>query len=153
MKSLELKIPPPLVALLIATAMWGVAQISPVLDFAALYRVSAAIAIAIIGGGFSIAGVIAFRQARTTVNPLKPESTSALVSLGVYRITRNPMYVGMLLAVLAWAVFLAAPWALIGPVAFHLYIGRFQIAPEETVLTKLFGAEYVAYKTEVRRWL
>ena len=153
MKSLELKIPPPLVAVLIATAMWGLSRISPVLEVAALYRVWTAIAIAIVGGGFSIAGVIAFRRARTTVNPLKPESTSALVSLGVYRITRNPMYVGMLLAVLAWAVFLAAPLALLGPVAFHLYIGRFQITPEETALAKLFGADYVAYKTEVRRWM
>jgi protein-S-isoprenylcysteine O-methyltransferase Ste14 len=84
---------------------------------------------------------------------MKPASASSLVSSGVYRITRNPMYVGVLLVLVAWATFLAAPLALPGPLAFVLYIGRFQIAPEEAVLGKLFGAEYAEYKAKVRRWL
>lgn len=153
MKSLELRIPPPLVAALVAAAMWGISRVTPLLEVSILYRVSAAIAIAVAGGFFSIAGAVSFRRARTTVNPMKPESASSLVSSGVYRVTRNPMYVGLLLGLAAWATFLAAPWALLGPLAFLLYIGRFQIAPEEVVLSRLFGTEYAAYKAKVRRWL
>ena len=153
MKSLELKVPPPLVAAIVAAAMWGISHVTPLLEVARAYRVCAAIAIAAAGGFFSIGGFVAFRRARTTVNPMKPESASSLVASGVYRITRNPMYVGLLLVLIAWATFLAAPLALLGPLAFVLYIGRFQIIPEEVVLTKLFGTEYAEYKAKVHRWL
>ena len=153
MKSLELKVPPPLVAAIVAAAMWGISRVTPLLEVARAYRVCAAITIATAGGFFSIGGFLAFRRARTTVNPMKPESASSLVASGVYRITRNPMYVGLLLVLIAWATFLAAPWALLGPLAFVLYIGRFQIVPEEAVLTRLFGTEYAEYKAKVHRWL
>lgn len=153
MPSLELKIPPPAVATVVALAMWGLSFVVPALEVPWLYRVAAALAIALAGGAFSGAGVLAFRRARTTVNPLKPASASALVDSGIYRITRNPMYVGMLLVLVAWAVFLAAPWLLLGPLAFFLYIGRFQIAPEERVLSRIFGAAYTDYQARVRRWL
>ena len=63
------------------------------------------------------------------------------------------MYVGMLFALVAWAIFLSSVWALLGPVAFVLYINRFQIEPEERVLTAMFGADYAKYKSAVRRWL
>jgi protein-S-isoprenylcysteine O-methyltransferase Ste14 len=115
--------------------------------------VGAAAAIALAGIAFSAAGVLAFRRARTTVNPTRPEEATQLVRSGVYRITRNPMYVGLACLLVAWAVFLSSPWALLGPLAFVLYIGRFQIAPEERALAKLFGSDYSAYQAEVRRWL
>jgi protein-S-isoprenylcysteine O-methyltransferase Ste14 len=153
MRSLELKVPPPLVAVIVAAAMWGISRVTPLLEVAMVYRVWAGIVVAATGAFFSISGVLAFRRARTTVNPMKPESASSLVASGVYRITRNPMYVGLLLVLVAWATFLAAPLALPGPLAFVLYIGRFQIAPEEVALTKLFGTEYAEYKAKVRRWL
>ena len=101
----------------------------------------------------SIAGTISFHRAKTTVNPMKPDKASSLVTSGVYRITRNPMYVGLLLVLVAWAVFLSSPPALAGPVAFLFYVGRFQIMPEEITLSSLFGSEYNAYKSGVRRWL
>lgn len=153
MQSLDLKIPPPAVGVLVGLAMWGVASISPLLDMSTPTRVAAGIAIVLAGGAFSLSGAVSFRRARTTINPMKPEAASALVSTGIYRFTRNPMYVGILLALVGWAVFLAAPWALLGPLAFCLYISRFQIAPEERALSKLFGAEYTAYQAKVRRWL
>ncbi len=84
---------------------------------------------------------------------MKPQSATSLVSSGVYRQTRNPMYVGLLLVVVAWAVLLSAPWTLLGPLCFVAYIGRYQIAPEERVLAGLFGSEYAAYQARVRRWL
>src|SRR3972149_474945 len=92
MQTLELKIPPPAVAVLIAGAMWGISLVTPLLEVPAFIRVAVAVTIAPAGGGYSLAGVISFRRARTTVNPMKPESTSSLVCSGVYRLTRNPMY-------------------------------------------------------------
>jgi protein-S-isoprenylcysteine O-methyltransferase Ste14 len=153
MQALELKIPPPAVAVLIVGAMWGISLASPLLEMPAFIRVAVAVAIALAGGGFSLAGVISFRRARTTINPMKPETTSSLVCSGVYRVTRNPMYVGLLFVLVAWAVFLSSAWALLGPLAFVLYINRFQITPEERVLSAMFGTEYAAYKSRVRRWL
>ncbi|MBW4552543.1 MAG: isoprenylcysteine carboxylmethyltransferase family protein [Aphanocapsa sp. GSE-SYN-MK-11-07L] len=153
MQSLELKIPPPVIAALVAIAMWGISLMTPLLEMFTPYCVFVAIAIALIGIAFNISGIISFRQARTTVNPMKPESASSLVSSGIYRVTRNPMYVGFLFVLIAWAAFLSSPWALLGPLAFFLYISRFQIAPEERVLSRLFGTDYSAYKAKVRQWL
>lgn len=153
MDALELKVPPPVVALLVAGAMWGITMISAPIEVpnVVLHVVAAMISIA--GGCISLAGIIWFRRVKTTVNPLKPKNTSSLVTGGIYRLTRNPMYLGLLFVLLAWAVFLSSAWALVGPGAFVLYIDRFQIAPEERVLATMFGATYSEYKARVRRWL
>lgn len=153
MQALELKIPPPAVTVLIAGAMWGISLVAPLLEVSAFIRVAAAVTIALAGGGFSLAGVISFRRAGTTVNPMKPETTSSLVCSGIYGFTRNPMYVGLLFILIAWAVFLSSAWALLGSLAFVLYMNRFQIAPEERVLSAMFTTDYFAYKSSVRRWL
>ena len=153
MKSLEVKVPPPAVAAAMAVAMWGASRLAPLVQVPDALRLGTAAAIALLGIGFSAAGILAFRHARTTVNPTKPQQASSLVSSGVYRITRNPMYVGLSFVLVAWAVFLSSAWALLGPVAFVLYIGRFQIAPEERALATLFGTEYARYQARVRRWL
>ena len=152
MSSLELKVPPPLVALLVALAMWGLARASPPSGELSL-RVAVALALAVIGVAFSVSGVLAFRRAKTTKNPMKPQAASSLVVTGVYRLTRNPMYLGLSLVLLAWAAFLWSAWELLGPAVFVAYISRFQIIPEEKVLDTLFGADYSAYKAKVRRWL
>lgn len=113
--------------------------------------VSAALLLA--GIGISMKGIASFRRARTTVNPHTPNDTSSLVTTGIYQFTRNPMYLGVALVLVAWTVFLSSGWALIGVLGFVLYIDRFQIAPEERALTKLFGKEFESYKGRVRRWL
>jgi len=152
MKFLELKIPPPLVALTFALAMWFVSRSTPSIDIGIWVRAVVAVAVALLGGAISLAGVLAFRRARTTVNPMKPQSTSMLVTGGIYRFTRNPMYVGLLLVLVAWATFLSSLWTLVGPLAFVLYITRFQIKPEESALATLFGQPYADYRAKVRRW-
>jgi protein-S-isoprenylcysteine O-methyltransferase Ste14 len=152
MKALELRIPPPAVGLLVAAAMWGIARISPETLAVSNPHFAAAV-IALIRLTFDVLGILSFHRAKTTINPLRPNKTTALVSSGVYRITRNPMYVGMLFLLIAWAVFLASPWALLGPLAFVLYMNRFQIGPEERALEGLFGDDYANYKLKVRRWL
>lgn len=153
MRSLELKIPPPAVALLIGVAMGLGAGLGPVLDAPLALRVTALVVLALVGGGLALAGDLAFKRARTTINPLKPQNATALVTGGIYRYTRNPMYAGLALVVLGWAAFLGSAVALLGPVAFVAYITRFQIAPEERVLSAKFGAAYRAYTVRVRRWL
>ncbi len=153
MKALELKIPPPVVALLAAAAMWGIARFAPTVDLPQSFRVGAAIACALAGVGIDIVALVSFARAGTTFNPMKVEKTSALVCSGVYRLTRNPMYLGSVLMLVAWAVYLSSAWALLGPVAFVLYMNRFQIAPEERTLASKFGDDYAAYRAKVRRWL
>ncbi|MDH4173967.1 MAG: isoprenylcysteine carboxylmethyltransferase family protein [Betaproteobacteria bacterium] len=153
MKALELKIPPPVVALLVAGGMWGIARLAPLIDLPQSLRVGAAIACGLAGVGLDIAALVSFQRARTTFNPMKVEKTSALVRSGVYRLTRNPMYLGSVLMLVAWAVYLSSAWALLGIVAFVLYLNRFQIAPEERALASKFGVSYAAYRSRVRRWL
>jgi protein-S-isoprenylcysteine O-methyltransferase Ste14 len=153
MKSLEATIPPPALAAAIAVAMWVTSRLAPLLQIPGAVRLGTAAAVLVVGVGFSVGGVLAFRRARTTLNPTKPEQASSLVRSGVYRVTRNPMYVGLLCVLVAWAVFLSSAWALLGPLIFVLYIGRFQIAPEERALAKLFGSEFAEYQVKVRRWL
>ena len=153
MRSLETAIPPPAVAALAALAMWGISLVAPTLQMPAAVRVAACAASFLVGLFFSVAGVISFRRARTTLDPTKPETASSLVRSGIYRVTRNPMYVGLCFVLFAWGVFLSSAWALLGLLALVLYLGRFQIAPEERALARLFGAEYTAYQAKVRRWL
>ena len=157
MNALELKIPPPVVALCLALLMWLVA--SPALPSTAPFelpfgfRASLAVALVLIGQGISIAGIVSFRRARTTINPLKPDAASALVRSGVFRFTRNPMYLGLLLTLVGWAVWLWNPASLLFLPVFVLYIDRFQIGPEERALTRLFEAKFAAYRTRVRKWV
>lgn len=153
MRALDHKIPPPLAAATIALAMWPMSSLLPTVVIADGLRLGAVMLFAICGVALALAGVIAFRGARTTVNPLHPEQASALVTGGVYRFSRNPMYAGMLLCLLAWAIYLASPLSLAGPVAFILFINRFQIEPEEKILAGKFGASFSAYCASVRRWL
>lgn len=150
---LEHKIPPPLIGALLAWLMWMTAPAGPAWELHDGVRLAVAAVLGLVGLAFDLAGLLAFRAHRTTVNPLAPHRASALVTGGVYRITRNPMYVGMVFLLLAWAVHLSALLTLLGPVLFVLYITRFQIAPEERVLQQLFGAAYTDYRRSVRRWL
>ena len=153
MRSLDHKIPPPAVALILVLLMWGLSHVLPRVEVSNAIRITFTAGIGLSGLAFGIAGTIAFRRAKTTVNPLQPERASSLVLTGVYRITRNPMYVGMMLALLSWAFYLASPVALLGPVLFIAYITRFQIKPEERALSAKFGKTYEQYLSSVRRWI
>jgi protein-S-isoprenylcysteine O-methyltransferase Ste14 len=133
--------------------MWSIAGLGPRLSIAAGPKYLTVAALVAAGLAFSLLGIMAFRASRTTVNPLNPERASALVTGGVYRITRNPMYVGMAFVLLAWAVNLASVLPFLGVVVFVLYITRLQIVPEERVLKDLFGDAYSRYAARVRRWL
>lgn len=153
MHAFELKIPPVAVVIIVATLMGLLAHLASELDFSLPLRRILASTLALVGVGVSMVGVWSFKRAETTVNPLKPETTSALVNSGVYRFTRNPMYLGFLMMLLGWAVFLANTLAAIGPPGFVWYMNRFQIIPEERALAARFGEAFWAYAERVRRWL
>ena len=153
MHVLELKIPPVAVVLAAAALMWLVAWAVPAFKFQLPARDLVAMSFALAGAVTSALGVVSFRRARTTVNPMKPELSSSLVASGIYGLTRNPMYLGFLLVLLGWAVFLSSVLAFLFLPAFILYMNRFQIDPEERALAALFGQEFTAYKARARRWL
>lgn len=155
MQALRNKVPPPLVALACLLGMVFIAPPAPALSaaLAPWLRWLPAVLLGVGGAALGLAGTVHFRRARTTVNPLKPHKASALVVQGVYRFSRNPMYLGMLAGLLAVALGLARPWALLGPLSFFVWIDRLQIPPEEAALAQRFGADYAAYRQRVRRWL
>jgi len=153
MRWLEHKIPPPIVGLLTGIGMWFVAKTSPSITLDSQLRLTAAGLFVLAGLAVTLLGGAAFRKAKTTVNPLKPEAASTLVVFGIYHHTRNPMYVGFAMVLVGWSVFLSAPFALLGPIFFVLFITRFQILPEERVLGVKFGQQFAQYTMKVRRWL
>lgn len=149
---LELKVPPVVVLVTFAALMGLGSRVAPEAAFHVPARVLTALGFAVAGVGIVVAGVISFWRARTTVNPLKPGGASALVTSGIYRLTRNPMYLGAMIVLIGWAVFLANFISVLFVPLFVLYMNRFQISPEEKALAPLFGIEFAAYRAKVRRW-
>lgn len=150
---MKLVIPPPLIGLLTGAGMWGFARMLPDLTIEASLLRWCALAVMAVGVLIEAVSVLAFLRARTTVTPLKPEKASTLVVSGLYHVSRNPMYLGMLILLIGWALWLANPAALILPPVFVLYLTVFQIKPEEAALSEKFGSDYEAYRGRVRRWI
>ena len=153
MHALELKIPPAAVFLVCVAGMWLLTRAFPAGDLELRYAGFLAIAMAVSGLAVGISGIRAFRRQSTTVNPIRPDEASSVVSGSVYRYTRNPMYVGLACCVLAWGVYLRNVAALLCIVIFIAYMTRFQIKPEERALQEKFGDEYTSFTSRVRRWL
>mgnify|MGYP001636531653 FL=1 len=150
---LELKIPPPILVLIISALMWFVSKNLPALSFTLPGTQLFVFALAGTGILFALAGIIAFLKAKTTVNPTQPGNTSAMVTSGVYRLSRNPMYLGLLLVLAGWAVVLSHILAFLFLPVFVAYLNRFQITPEERVLAAKFGEAFSIYTQAVRKWL
>lgn len=139
--------------LIVAVAMWGLTFVAPPLALGALVHYAPVVMFFVLGGLFGFPAFIAFGRAKTTIDPVHIDRASVVVTSGVYRYTRNPMYVGLTCLLLSWSAFLASPWTLLGPLFFALYITRFQIVPEERMMEAKFGAAYLNYKRRVRRWI
>jgi len=153
MKALETRIPPPAIALAFAALIWWMASYLPQIDIEFMPKIVIVSMLVAIGAIFDLSGLVTFLRAKTTVNPMKPHASSALVTTGIYKITRNPMYVGLVFILSGWCIYLNSPAALIGVAGFILYIHALQILPEERMLITLFGEEYIEYQSRVRRWL
>jgi protein-S-isoprenylcysteine O-methyltransferase Ste14 len=153
MRTLELKIPPVVVGLLLGAAMAAISHFTPAFGFVLPANRIIATGLAVTGVVVALLGVASFRRAGTTVNPLQPAAASQLVVSGIYRRTRNPMYLGMLLVLLGWGAILANALAFLAAAAFIPLMNRLQIGPEERILAATFGPAFTAYQSAVRRWL
>ena len=153
MLNLELKVPPVAVALVVAGLMWLVSAATPEFPAALIFQVGVAAVLGTCGLIIIVVAVIGFRRARTTVNPLVPGRTTRIVSTGVYRLSRNPMYLGLLLLLVGWATVLWNLFSIGLSALFVLYMNRFQIPAEERMLATLYPLDYGAYKGQVRRWI
>ena len=151
--ALELKVPPVVVWLACAAGAWVLADALPSWYAVLPFRWVLVGVLAAAGAAFGVAGVVAFTQAQTTVNPHRPDRSSALVTSGIYGVTRNPMYVGLALGLLAWTAWLGHPAGLIATGTFVAYIDRFQIRPEQRAMQAQFGSAFARYSRRVRRWI
>jgi len=97
--------------------------------------------------------MLRFRRARTTINPMDPGAASQLVTGGIFRISRNPMYLGLALLLAGWGITLGSLTVWLIPPLFVAYITRAQIIPEERALKARFTGEYREYCRHVARWI
>jgi protein-S-isoprenylcysteine O-methyltransferase Ste14 len=153
MRALETKIPPPIAMLLLGGLVWVATRYLPALSFYLPFNRIITAALAAAGLALNLYPKLAFGRAGTTVNPLRPGSTTHLVTSGIYRYTRNPMYLGHSVLLLGSAAYLHNAVAFLAIPAFMLYISRFQIQPEERHLCTRFPDEYAAFCRRVPRWL
>ena len=153
MNSLELKVPPVAQVIVTAAAMAGVSKVAPALKFSLKGSAALAMGLGAIGLGSAILGVTQFKKAQTTPNPKEIDKATSLVTSGIYQYTRNPMYLGLVLMLLGWALYLSHFLTFILIPLFMMYITRFQIQPEERMMTQKFGQNYQAYLQKVRCWI
>ena len=150
---MEHRIPPPVVTLAFGAAAYGVAGLAHGLRIEFPGRVVLAAGLALLGFAVALSGMIRFRRAGTTVNPIAPSNASSVVTSGIYRVTRNPMYLGLVLLLAGFVTWLANPLGVVFVAGLGAYLHRFQIEPEERVLLAKFGGAYAEYMKSVRRWV
>jgi protein-S-isoprenylcysteine O-methyltransferase Ste14 len=150
---LELKVPPVLVTVVFAAMMWLIARLTPAMGLPNPLRLGCLLLFMTAAVIIGLYAVASFKNARTTVNPLTPDACTSLVNTGIFRVSRNPMYLALLLALAGWAMFLGNLYSLFMTVLFVFYMNRFQIQPEERALEAAFGDAFTDYRRQVRRWL
>ncbi|MCK5901545.1 MAG: isoprenylcysteine carboxylmethyltransferase family protein [Cocleimonas sp.] len=149
----KLKIPPPVYALSIAGLMWLLNQYFPLVHWLEAPWNSIGLVLMGLALVFDLWSLVLFFKVKTTPNPMKPEKVNALVTSGLYQVSRNPMYVGLLVLLFGFSLWLGSVTPFLLLPLFVFLITTQQIKPEEAVLTKVFGKEYLEYKAQVRRWL
>ncbi|NNC69291.1 MAG: isoprenylcysteine carboxylmethyltransferase family protein [Flavobacteriaceae bacterium] len=150
---MKLKIPPAIQVLFCGFIMWLIKKFTSQEHFNFEYQNEMSLILLLIGVILGILAIYSFRKAQTTVDPLSPEKATSLVKSGIYKYSRNPMYLALLFVLLAFLVRLGNLYNLIVIVLYIVFITEFQIKPEEKALTSLFGKHYLKYKMEVRRWI
>lgn len=153
MSTLELKVPPLVQVLLTGLGMYLSANALPAARFTISNSDVVVIVMMIAGALVILAGQQTLRRHGTTVNPLVPDSASAIVLTGIFRLSRNPIYLGMLIWVVAYAIHVGNYVSALFVPCFVAYMTRFQIIPEERALREKFGEPFVKYMQTVRRWI
>ncbi len=152
MKFLELKIPPPGYAIIIGLLMWSLNKYFPISHWVISPWNRVGIVLIVLAFMMDLSSLYLFLKKHTTPSPFSPKKASSLVTTGLYQYTRNPMYVGLLVILTGYAIWLGSvtPFFLL-PV-FYWLITHMQIKPEEAILKEMFGTDYQIYKSRVRRW-
>ena len=152
MKSLELKVPPVMVVLLLLLGMFISRSYFPIFPIPSGLATGFAIAIICCANVFGIMAARDFSKFKTTLNPHAPQNTTYLVTKGVYAVTRNPMYVALIMVVAAGGIYLMHAGVIVFVVIAFFYLQEFQIKPEEKMLENKFGEAFTKYKNTVPRW-
>lgn len=153
MKFLKLKIPPPVYAIFIAVIMWLLHKYFPLLQLFNEPYNKIGIGLIVFAVCLDVWSLFLFMKRQTTPNPMKPENTSELVGNGLYKISRNPMYVGLLIILTGFAIWMGSLMPFFMLPVFYFVVTEMQIKPEEKILEVKFGKVYLDYKKKVRRWL
>ena len=148
---METKIPPPIVTLVFGLSIYFSRGIFHAVEIK--YSFYIGILLLILGLGILISAVGLFRKDKTTVNPLSPEQATKLVTDGIFKYSRNPMYLGMALVLCSITVFFNLIGGIIFVALFCFYITKFQIIPEERAMSNLFSQDFDKYKQATRRWI
>lgn len=150
---LKLKIPPVVVFLFCIGLMWAIHHFIPDQTLLFEYRKIIVFGLIGLGGAIGVLGVFEFARRSTTINPHNPEKTREFVRSGVYRFSRNPMYLGLLIVLISPVLYWGNPFTLLVVPIFIWYMNRFQIRPEEEIMEQKFGKDFISYKDKVRRWI
>ena len=148
---MKTKIPPPIIALICIVINYLSTYLINPIKFPNIEIIGGLILL--LGVATAVLATLLFKKDKTTVNPMNLEETTALVTNGIFSITRNPMYLGLFLSILSTILFFGSWFGIIILMFFVWYINKFQIIPEEEAIEKLFGDEYREYKKNVRRWI
>ncbi len=148
---MKTKIPPPILALV----MIGLIYLSSLFIEPTTFNYQGSLSILFLILGFAclLPSFKLFAKFKTTITPLKPSNSTALVTEGMYRYSRNPMYLGLLLITIASTIWFGTWSGIIINIVFIFLINFLQIIPEEEALLEIFGEEYEEYKKNVRRWI
>lgn len=152
MRSLELRVPPDVVAFIVVGLMWVLSRLGGTIPLEPAVRYLFGTAFVIAGLAVVLAARRAFARHHTSWGPLSPSDASALVTDGIYGLSRNPMYLGTWLFLAGIGVMIGSYFALAGSLLYNIYVGRFQIAPEQRALAARFGEGFESYRRSVRRW-
>ena len=145
------KIPPPLVVLILVISTFFSSKKIDIIQIPFQNLIS--IFILSIGILILLNPVLKFKKSKTTINPIKFKKVNKLVTSGIYKYSRNPMYLGLLMIVVSSSIFYLNIYSILTPLFFYLWINRFQIKREEVFLTEKFGEDYLSYKKKTRRWI
>lgn len=145
------KIPPPFVVLILVISTFFSSKKIDLIYIP--FQTLISIFILCIGILILINPVLKFKRSKTTINPIKFKKVNKLVTSGIYKYSRNPMYLGLLMIVISSSIYYLNIYSILTPLFFYLWINRFQIKREENFLIEKFGKEYLSYKNKTRRWI
>ena len=145
------KIPPPILVLILVSSNYFSSKKIDLIHLPNQDLIS--IIILLIGILILINPIFKFIKSKTTIDPIKFKKVNKLIISGIYKYSRNPMYLGLLMIVISTSIFYLNIFSITTPFLFYCWINRFQIKREEIFLTEKFGEEYMSYKIKTRRWI